>query len=112
MKATQYIQIEGGQVPFSFGMAALAQFCEEHNMTLADFSKLGENMEPKLLLSLLWHGIKDGHRKERKDFSYNLLDVGDLLDENPAFLEKAMDIVAKSMPGAEGNAKAPTKAKR
>ena len=112
MKATQYIQIEGGQVPFSFGMAALAQFCEEHGMTLADFSKLGENMEPKILLSLLWHGIKDGHWKERKDFSYTITDVGDLLDEHPAFLEKAMDIVAKSMPGAEGNAKAPTKAKR
>lgn len=112
MKATQYIQIEGGQVPFSFGMAALAQFCEEHGMTLADFSKLGENMEPKILLSLLWHGIKDGHRKERKDFSYTITDVGDLLDEHPAFLEKAMDIVAKSMPGAEGNAKAPTKVKR
>ena len=112
MKATQYIQIEGGQVPFSFGMAALAQFCEEHGMTLADFSKLGENMEPKILLSLLWYGIKDGHRKERKDFSYTITDVGDLLDEHPAFLEKAMDIVAKSMPGAEGNAKAPTKAKR
>jgi hypothetical protein len=112
MKATQYIQIEGGQVPFSFGMAALAQFCDEHGITLADFSKLGENMEPKILLSLLWHGIKDGHRKERKDFSYTITDVGDLLDENPAFLEKAMDIVAKSMPGAEGNPKAPTKAKR
>jgi hypothetical protein len=112
MKATQYIQIEGGQVPFSFGMAALAQFCDEHGMTLADFSKLGENMEPKILLSLLWYGIKDGHRKERKDFSYTITDVGDLLDEHPAFLEKAMDIVAKSMPGAEGNAKAPTKAKR
>jgi hypothetical protein len=112
MKATQYIQIEGGQVSFSFGMAALAQFCDEHGMTLADFSKLGENMEPKILLSLLWHGIKDGHRKERKDFSYTITDVGDLLDENPAFLEKAMDIVAKSMPGAEGNPKAPTKAKR
>lgn len=112
MKATQYIQIDGGQVPFSFGMAALAQFCEEHSMTLADFSKLGENMEPKILLSLLWHGIKDGYRKERKDFSYTITDVGDLLDEHPAFLEKAMDIVAKSMPGAEGNAKAPTKAKR
>jgi hypothetical protein len=112
MKATQYIQIEGGQVPFSFGMAALAQFCDEHGMTLADFSKLGENMEPKILLSLLWHGIKDGHLKERKDFSYTITDVGDLLDENPAFLEKAMDIVAKSMPGAEGNPKAPTKAKR
>jgi hypothetical protein len=112
MKATQYIQIEGGQVPFSFGMAALAHFCDDHNMTLADFSKLGENMEPKILVSLLWHGIKDGHRKERKDFPYTLLDVCDLLDENPAFLEKAMDIVAKSMPGAEGNPKAPTKAKR
>ncbi len=93
-------------------MAALAQFCDEHGITLADFSKLGENMEPKILLSLLWHGIKDGHRKERKDFSYTITDVGDLLDENPAFLEKAMDIVAKSMPGAEGNPKAPTKAKR
>jgi len=112
MKATQYIQIEGGQVPFSFGMAALAQFSDAHGITLADSSTLGAKLEPKLLLSLLWHGIKDGHRKERKDFSYTITDVGDLLDENPAFLEKAMDIVAKSMPGAEGNPKAPTKAKR
>ena len=108
MKGANSINIEGGELPFSFGMAALTKFCEAHGLSLSEFSSIGENMPPRYILSLVWHGLQDGARKERKDFSLSLDDVGDLIDENPAMLQQAMDMIATAMQGT-GNGKAPAK---
>ena len=108
MKGANSIKIEGGEFPFSFGMAALTKFCDAHGLSLAEFSSIGENMPPRYILSMVWHGLQDGARKERKDFSMSLDDVGDLLDENPTMLQEAMDLIANAMQGT-GNAKAPAK---
>jgi hypothetical protein len=97
------IQTGRGMLPFSWGMAALTRFCEENNLTLNDFAQLEKEMRPTLLLSLIWHGFKDGHRKERKDFDLTVDDIADLIDESEGLMERCMEAVANSMPGGQGN---------
>jgi len=113
MKQATAINTATGVLPFSFGMAALAKFCRAHGMTLQDLGRIGEGMEPDVLLSLLWHGFADGHRLEGKDLALTVDDIGDLIDENPGLLEKCMEVFAGSMPQTDvpGNVQAPRKIK-
>jgi hypothetical protein len=97
------INTERGNLPFSWGMAALTRFCEDNNLTLNDFSQMGNDMRPSALLSLIWHGFNDGHRKERKAFELTVDDIADMIDESPGLMERCMEAVANSMPGNQGN---------
>jgi hypothetical protein len=113
MKQATAIKTATGVLPFSFGMAALAKFCRAHGMTLQDLGRIGEGMEPDVLLSLVWHGFADGHRLEGKGFALTTDDIGDLIDENTGLLEKCMQVFAGSMPQADdaGNGQAPRRIK-
>ena len=107
MRPATIIESNGKTYPFSFGMAALARFCESEGLTLDGLNQLGENMSPMLALALVHAGLVDGARREGKAYDGTLEDVGDILDEDPDFLEKCMDVVNRSMPqGKPGNAKA------
>lgn len=107
MRPATIIESNGKTYPFSFGMAALARFCESEGLTLDGLNQLGENMSPMLALALVHAGLVDGARREGKVYEGTLEDVGDILDDDPDFLEKCMDVVNNSMPqGKPGNAKA------
>lgn len=94
-------------------MAALARFCEAEGLTLADLPSLGQDMSALRALNLVWHGLADGHRREKKPFTLTIDDVGDLIDEDAALLQRCMDVLPQYMPQAEkGNAPAPGKAKQ
>lgn len=112
MRQVTLIESGGKSLPFSFGMAALARFCESEGLALADLATIAEGMSALRALNLVWHGLADGHRREKKQFTLTIDDVGDLLDEDPDLLQKCMDALPKYMPQAdEGNAPAPGKQK-
>lgn len=92
------IETGRGMLPFSWGMAALTRFCEENDLSLNDFAQLEKEMKPRVLLSLMWHGFKDGHRKEGKDFAMTIDDIADMMDESEGLMQRCMDAVANSMP--------------
>ena len=97
------IETGRGMLPFSWGMAALTRFCEENNLSLNDFTQLEKEMRPRVLLSLIWHGFKDGHRKEQKAFELTVDDIADMIDESPGLMERCMEAVSNSMPMGAGN---------
>jgi len=107
MRPATAIESNGKNYPFSFGMAALARFCESEGLTLGGLNQLGENMSPMRALALVHAGLVDGARREGKTYNGTLEDVGDILDDDPDFLEKCMEVVNNSMPQAKaGNGKA------
>ena len=109
MKPARIIETNGMQVYFSFGMSALASFCESEGITLQGLSAIGNDMSPIQALRMIWHGMRDGYRREGKEFTYTIEDVGDMIDDDPELMQNCMDVIANSMPGSnaeKGNAKA------
>lgn len=112
MRPVTIIESAGQKLPFSFGMSASARFCESEGLDISDLPSIGQNLTLIRALNLVWHGLADGHRREKKEFTMTVDDVGDMMDEDPDFLQKCLDALPKHMPQADaGNAPAPGKAK-
>ena len=83
-------------------------------MKLSDIGTLGENMTIMQAMRLVYYGLKDGARREGVKFELTIDDVGDIMDNDMEFLNKCMEIVNSSMPGANeetGNVAAARKTK-
>jgi hypothetical protein len=103
MKPAANIESNGINYPFAFGMTALARFMEAENMKLNDIGQLGENMTIMQAMRLVYFGLKDGARRERISFDLTIDDVGDIMDNDPDFLNRCMEVVNASMPGSSSN---------
>lgn len=105
------VNVNGRVLPCHYGNAALAQFLESEGMKLSDLEKFGQDgISLKTALSLVYFGIKDGHRKMKKEFPYTWEDVADLVDDDPTLIQQCADVFTSSMPQAkegEGNGQAP-----
>jgi hypothetical protein len=114
MKPATFIRLsDGGELPFSFGMAALSNFLEEEGMTLTDLGALQENLTLARIMRILHHGFRDGHRREGLPYQLKIDDIGDLMDDNPGLMNKCLEVFATSMPAlTEGNDQKPTPIKR
>jgi len=114
MKAATIIHTSGQNLPFAFGMSALARFCSEQDLKVSQLSEVLADPGPITILSLLWHGFADGYRRERKPFDLTIDDIGDMLDADPELADKCMQVVTESMPqppADEGKPKAPARLK-
>ena len=109
MKPATEIQSNNNTYYFSFGIAALSRFCEVEGLNLNDLGQLAEGMTPLRALNMIYAGLKDGYRREGVPFNLTLDDVGDIVDDDPEFMAKCMDVVTKSMP--TGNEQAGSKKK-
>ena len=110
MKPAKTIVTNGKTLPFSFGMAALSRFCEQEGITLQGLNELGANLTPLKALRLIEAGLKDGHRREGKEYTLTIDDIGDLIDDDPNFMANCMELVNGSMPDS-GNGKAGSRTK-
>ena len=108
MKQISTIKAGSEELPFSFGMAALADFLESEDLKLADLGNIADRFQLSTVINLVYIGLKHGHRKAGAPFNFTADDVADLMDENPALMSEAMDLFAKSMPNADaGNVAKP-----
>lgn len=113
MKQATILQTPAGPLPFYFGMAALDALLVEEEMTLADLSKWKDMIPLRSSFCIMWHGFKNGARKEGQPFNYNVDDMADWLDEDFDLYQKCMNLFVLSLPqGNEGNATAPEKKNR
>lgn len=103
----KYIESNGKNLPVMFGMTALSQFCDDCGMSVADMESFGQagNMKLSQAISLVYHGLKDGARKEKKPFDFSKEEVGDLIDEDPELIGKVMGVFANSQAKSEGKGK-------
>lgn len=92
---TKIVKVGEVSLPIKYGFNALRMFTE---MTGTDLSSL-ESMTTISLdkgIKLLWCGLKDGARAEKKEFNLTVEDVADLLDEEPNLLVEAVSVLAAS----------------
>lgn len=112
MRAATVITTPAGELPFHFGMAALSAFLDEEKMQLSEVHLLGQDMPLSRAFRLMWHGFRDGARKERTEFTYTMEDMADWLDEDFSLFDTCMNLFASSLPqGTEGNGQRPGKTK-
>lgn len=117
---TGSVTIAGQKMPIYYGMLARQQYLNAIGVSvldLADEAKQAEFIEKISTLEnsirLAYICVKDGHRKERKDFDLTYEDFCDLLDEDEDYLNvlnEVSDYVNSNTPQQEDklkNGKAP-----
>lgn len=100
----KYVDFGGEPRPVKFGFAALMNFTDMSGYKLNDLDKLGENMTLSDAVKLIYCGLKNGARVEKKKFNSSLEDVADWLDDNQNALQEVLNIFAESFsaPSEEG----------
>ena len=96
MKATPVL-INGKDYPVKYGYAALRHFSDATGTTLGDLGNMGETMTITQAIALVWAGLKDGARVTKTEFSLDMDDVADLLDEDDKALEKVLAVFGESL---------------
>jgi hypothetical protein len=96
MKATPVI-IAGKDYPVKYGFAALRAFSDATGTTLGALGTLGESMTITQAIALVWAGLKDGARVTKIDFTLDIDDVADLLDEDEKAMEKVLAVFSDSL---------------
>ena len=87
-----FIEIGERKHPVRFGFNALREFSRITGTTLADLEKLGDDMNLDEAITLMFCGFKDGARKEKTPFRYDVADVADWIDEDETLIEKVFAI--------------------
>lgn len=87
--AVEFITYQGEKLPVKIGYYALKMMQSEHKTNVGDMEELA------LYEPMLFYALKQGHRIEKKEFTYTMDDMVDILDD--CFLEFT-DIVVKFFP--------------
>jgi len=94
----EFIEIGGQSRPVKFGWNALATFGKLSKTGVADLSIFESGMNFEDILLLIYCGLKEGARKEGKEFKNTVEDVGDWLDEDIDKIEEFLKLFAEQMP--------------
>jgi len=101
----QEVETRGVKYPIRFGFNATADFSEMSGLTIADLQKLGENITPSAVRSLAYVGLKHGARINGEKFQLTIEDIGDMMDEDPSFLENVLKCFSNDLPQNNGEEK-------
>lgn len=89
---TQFIEIGDRKHPIRFGFNALREFSRMTGTTLAQLESLGDAMTLDQAITLMYCGFKDGARKEKAPFRYDVADIADWIDEDDTLIEKSFAV--------------------
>ena len=99
----QQIKIGGKMRPVRFSYAALYEY-ENHTgrNAISDFNQM-QNGGVSVVMSadLVFAGLSAGYRTTGKEIDFTALDVADWVFENPASMQKVMEIFADSFPKSD-----------
>lgn len=88
----QIIETNERKYPVRFGFNALREFSQMTGMTLHDLEKFGNDMTLDHAITLMYCGFKDGARKEKVKFRYDVSDIADWIDEDQQLIEKVFAV--------------------
>jgi len=88
----QIIETNERKYPVRFGFNALREFSQMTGMTLNDLEKFGNDMTLDHAITLMYCGFKDGARKEKVKFRYDVSDIADWIDEDQQLIEKVFAV--------------------
>jgi hypothetical protein len=97
----QIIEIADRKHPIRFGFNALREFSRMTGTTLAQLENLGDNMTLDQAVTLMYCGFKDGARKEKAPFRYDVADIADWIDEDEELIEKAFAVFEQQFSSGE-----------
>ncbi len=75
-----------------FGFNALREFSKMTGTTLSQLENLGNDMTLDQAITLMYCGFKDGARKEKIHFRYDVADIADWIDEDEELIEKVFAV--------------------
>lgn len=88
----QIIETNEKKFPVRFGFNALREFSRMTGMTLNELEKFGNDMTLDHAITLMYCGFKDGARKEKVKFRYEVSDIADWIDDDQALIEKVFAV--------------------
>lgn len=103
------MKIGGIDRPIKFGVNQTDLFCELRNISLKQYYELLSNFETGdykfgEIRDLVWSALKDGARQAKTEFDLEPMDIGDLMDENPAeIISETMVALVGSLPKPSDN---------
>tara|TARA_R110000744_G_scaffold226221_5_gene344617 strand:+ start:1389 stop:1706 length:318 start_codon:yes stop_codon:yes gene_type:complete len=93
---TNLITVGKEVFPVKYGFNALRLFCNASNIGLQELEGIAENISIDHAINLVWAGMKDGARTEKKDFDLTTEDVADLIDVDFTVVKQCMDLFVSS----------------
>ena len=96
---THIIEIGERKHPIRFGFNALREFSRMTGTTLAQLESLGDDMTLDQAITLMFCGFKDGARKEKSPFRYDVADVADWIDEDETLIAFALALRKQAISG-------------
>ena len=94
----QYIEFGGEKRPVKYGWNALAIFGDMTGSGLNDLGKFETEMTFSEVLALIYAGLKEGARAEKKEFNLAVEDIGDFLDNDTDKIQEFIDVFISEMP--------------
>jgi len=104
----KHVEFGGESRPVKYGWNALATFGDMTGSGLNDLSKFETEMTFSEVLALIYAGLKEGARAEKKDFKLTVADIGDMLDEDTDKIQEFIEVFTSQMPKSK-NVTAPEK---
>ena len=89
---TTIIEIGERKHPIRFGFNALREFSRMTGTTLEQLENLGDDVTLDQAITLMYCRFKDGARKKKSQFRYDVADVADWIDEDEGLIEKAFAV--------------------
>ncbi len=86
------IETNERKYPVRFGVNAVREFSQMTGMTLNDLEKFGNDMTLDHAITLMYCEFKDGARKEKVKFRYDVSDIADWIDEDQHLIEKVFSV--------------------
>jgi len=94
----KFVEFGGESRPVKYGWNALAIFGDMTGTGLNDLGKFETEMTFKEVLALIYAGLKEGARAEKKDFKLTVEDIGDFLDNETDKIQEFVDVFTSQMP--------------
>lgn len=93
---TNLIKVGEKVFPVKYGFNALRLFCNASGIGLQEIESIAENISIDHAINLVWAGMKDGARAEKKEFNLTAEDVADLMDVDYSVVKQCMDLFVSS----------------
>jgi len=98
MHPVKYIEIGGQKRPVKYGMNALAIIAKLEDIDLANISAMGDGINFSLMRTIVFAGLQEGARADKKEFTTTLEDVGDWMDGDIDCAEEFVELMSEQMP--------------
>ena len=101
--------IGGKERPLKFGINQTDLFCEARGIKLKDYYTLLAKFETGDYMfgdirDLVWSALKDGARQAGEEFEFDRMQVGDLMDDDPAkYISETLTALMESLPKPTDN---------